>query len=156
MRCARIAVGLFALSLLSACRSESILPGPSAAESTMREFFLALSKGRYADGAALYSGAYDDPLASMNPDVDPLDHALLFERYCTQNGGVCLPVKDVLRAQPTDTGLVFTVHFANPDGSTFAQGPCCGEAAGDPVTKFDVLVSTTGDDTVLTLPPYVP
>jgi hypothetical protein len=152
-----LAVATLAVLLcLGACQPAPEALDSSAAESTMRGYFLALSQGRYADAVARYSGAYAEPLISMNPDIDPADRARLFERYCTQNGGVCLPVKDVIRILPADIGFIFTVHFANPDGSTFAQGPCCGETTGEPITEFDVFVSTIGDDSVLTLPPYVP
>ena len=150
------AATLSAMLCLGACQTAPAAPDFSMAETTMREYFLALSQGRYADAVARYSGVYDEPLIRMNPDIDPADRARLFERYCTQNGGVCLPVKDVIRTQPADIGFIFTVHFANPDGSTFAQGPCCGETKGEPITEFDVLVSTIGDESVLTLPPYVP
>ena len=155
----RIVLAVAALTTvlaLGACQPAPATPDSSAAELTMREYFLALSQGRYADAVARYSGAYAEPLISMNPDIDSADRARLFERFCTQNGGMCLPVKDVIRILPADIGFIFTVHFANPDGSTFAQGPCCGETTGEPITEFDVLVSTLGDDSVLTLPPYVP
>lgn len=38
--------------------------------------------------------------------------------------------------------FIFTVEFANPDGSLFVLGPCCGSTMTDvpPQSRFDFLV----------------
>ncbi|OGO13884.1 MAG: hypothetical protein A2Y93_00430 [Chloroflexi bacterium RBG_13_68_17] len=142
------------------------LPGCSAAssdevpmaEAIVQGYFAALSEGRFDDAAGLYAGDFEE-LSAINPDVDPQDHALLFERWCTQNGGVCLPILAIVSRDVLDDGSVrFRVQFSNADGSLFEIGPCCGEVdTGQRTNEFDYVVRRIdGDLRVLQLPPYVP
>lgn len=168
MRCVRgLLVGIvtFAAALAAACG----LARPTArepideswaaeAESTLTAYFTALHEGRYSDAAALYSGSYE-VLRDSNPDVDPQDHAKLFERWCTQNGGQCLRVRSVVSRQTVSKDQVeFVVQFSDEDGALFIVGPCCGEPdTGRRQTDFAFVVQRVGGSfRVLGLPPYVP
>ncbi len=133
--------------------------GAALARAALLKFFGALAEGRYAEAASLYAGSYEE-LISMNPDVDPGDHAALLQRACTQNGFQCLPVKQIVQeAQSWPDVHTFTVEFENPDGSTFTLNPCCGTEAA-PQSRFDFTVAkmTAGDGAyrVQRLPVYVP
>jgi len=158
-------LGLVFVIGLAACAepSPTAAPTPTAAPAdpqadALTDYFAALHERRFEDAVALYGGAYD-VLQDMNPDVDPADHAALFERYCTQNGGVCLPLAAIVaRGVAADGPALFTVHFANDDGSIFGQGPCCGEPdAGTRRTEFAFTVrEIEGALRTMELPPYVP
>jgi len=90
-----------------------------AAEITLRSYFTALHEGRYEEAVALFGGAHDQ-LEANNPDLDPADRAGLLERWCRQNGGVCLPVQAVVAVTPSSEGAFsFIVRFADEDGSIF-------------------------------------
>ena len=161
-----LASGLWVLSLLAACAPTPAPPTATAtpipelarAEGALTGYFAALAEGRFAEAANVYAG----PVASLqanNPDVNPADHASLLERYCTQNGGVCLPVGTTLqREAPAQDTFVFVVEFANPDGTTFEIGPCCGEEdTGQRTRDFTYTVLLLdGEYQVFKLPPYVP
>jgi hypothetical protein len=152
------------LLILAACagpsseiRLTATAPLDPAAEA-LASFFAALHEGRYADGAALYAGSYE-VLQDMNPDVEPADHAALLERYCTQNGGVCLPMGAIVaQGDSPDGAALFTIQFLADDGSIFGQGPCCGEPdTADRRTEFAFSVrEVDGAFRVMELPPYIP
>jgi hypothetical protein len=92
----------------------------------------------------------------MDPGVDPA--IFLFER-CARDGGVCLPLAAIVASGvAADGAALFTVHFANDDGSIFGQGPCCGEPdAGTRRTEFAFTVrEIEGALRTMELPPYVP
>lgn len=128
------------------------------AEAVAREYFSSLSEGRFADAAAVYGGNFEE-LSAINPDLDPLDQAGLLERWCRQNGGVCLPIREVVSRDVLEDGAIrLRVQFSNPDGSLFEIGPCCGEVdTGQRTNEFDYVVrSVDGDLRVLQLPPFVP
>ncbi len=158
--------GLLALSLLAACAptpaaptaTSTPIPELAQAERALTGYFAALANARFAEAATVYAG----PVASLranNPDVNPADHASLLERYCNQNGGVCLPVgKYTQRTAPAQDTFVFGVEFANPDGTTFEIGPCCGEEdTGQRTREFTYTVLLLdGEYQVFKLPPYVP
>ena len=168
MRTQRVpaARGLLVLSLLTACAptpapppaTSTPIPELAQAEQALTGYFAALANGRFAEAGNIYAG----PVASLqanNPDVSPDDHASLLERYCTQNGGVCLPVgKYAQRSAPAQDTFVFVVEFTNPDGTTFEIGPCCGEAdTGQRTREFTYTVLLLdGEYQVFKLPPYVP
>lgn len=163
---AQAAGGLLVLSLLAACvptpapppATSTPIPELSQAEGALTGYFAALANGRFAEAANVYAG----PVASLqanNPDVSPADLASLLERYCMQNGGVCLPVgKYAQRSAPAKDTFVFVVEFANPDGTTFEIGPCCGEEdTGERTREFTYTVLLLdGEYQVFKLPPYVP
>ncbi len=147
-----LALGM--LATLPGCSKDEV----PMAEAILREYFAALSGGRFVDGAGLYGGNFEE-LSGINPDVDPQEQALLFERWCTQNGGVCLPIREIVsRDVLEDGGVRFRVQFSNADGSLFEIGPCCGEVdSGQRTSEFDYVVRRIdGDLRVLQLPPYVP
>ena len=128
------------------------------AAEALTEFFAALDQGRFADADTLYGGPYD-VLQEINPDIDPEDHARLFERYCTQNGGVCLPVGSIVAQGVAEDGAeLFIVQFTSDDGTVFGRGPCCGEPdTGARTTEFAFTVQEIdGTRRVMELPPYVP
>jgi hypothetical protein len=150
--------------VLTACarRSSEIRLTPTApsdpAAEALARYFAALYEGRFADGAALYAGSYE-VLQDMNPDVEPDAHAALFERYCTQNGGACLPMGAIVaRGVSPDGAALFTIQLVADDGSVFGQGPCCGEPdTADRRTEFAFTVrEMDGVFRVVELPPYVP
>jgi hypothetical protein len=128
------------------------------AETALSAFFEALAGGRFAEATRRYGGPYDY-LQENNPDVDPEDHAALLERWCTQNGGQCLRVLEVLRRERYEgSRFGFTVQFAAPDGGLFEVGPCCGEEdTGQRTSEFLYTVEAIeGGYRILELPPYVP
>ncbi len=75
----------------------------------------------------LYGGDYS-LLEAYNPDIAPDDSAGLFEAACTINGFICdLTVYEIVGSkQLSDQAVQFTVTLAQPDGSLFELGPCCG------------------------------
>jgi hypothetical protein len=114
--------------------------------------------GRYEGAAAVYAGP-TALLEAYNPDVNPNNVPLLLERYCTQNGGVCLPIATVLeREAPAADTFVFRVEFALTDGTIFEIGACCGEEdTGQRTREFTYTVlRLDGEFRVFKLPPYVP
>ena len=162
----RIALlGVLLLTTLAACagRAPASEPAPTTAPAdpaadALRAFFAALHEGRFEEAVTLYGGEYG-VLHDMNPDVSPTDYAVLFERYCTQDGGVCLPLGAIVARDVVGDGAVlFRVQFTNDDGSVFAQGPCCGEPdTGARTTDFAFTVlEIDGPLRVMALPPYVP
>jgi hypothetical protein len=130
----------------------------SSAESDLQAYFLALHAGHYDQAASYFFGNYDD-LASTNPDIDPQDLAALLQRWCTQNGGVCLPIANVVERTTGASGeFLFVVEFQQPDGGIFQIGPCCGEVdTGKRTRRFTyTVVERQGRWGVLELPPFVP
>lgn len=121
-----------------------------------------LGEDTYARAVALYGGSYET-LIDLNPDLDPDDHAALLRRACEANGFQCLPLRDVLSSfagwgQGGARVVYLTVYLEAPDGGIFTRGPCCGEEAGLPETRFTFTVQDSEDGSykVLELPPYVP
>ncbi|MGH2628423.1 MAG: hypothetical protein ACRDHY_17430 [Anaerolineales bacterium] len=163
----RIAFAALPLALAAACSpatpsaiSASATPPAelSQAEAVLIGYFAALASGDYANAAEVYSGSTES-LEANNPDVHADDLPRLLERYCTQNGGVCLPVEAFLRREaPAPDTFVFTVRFANADGTTFEIGPCCGEEdTGQRTREFTYTVLLLeGEYRIFKLPPYVP
>jgi hypothetical protein len=154
--------------LLSACAAgvsptESVSAPPTLdpaieAEASLTTYFAALGERRYTEAQAFYGGTYDI-LQANNPDVDPADHASLLERWCTMNGGQCLPVLAVLSHEQTSSdSYSFVVQLADEQGALFEIGPCCGEPdTGQRTTDFTYTVQRLGGSyKVLELPPYVP
>jgi len=134
------------------------IPPSGTAADVLTAFFAALHEGRFEDAAALYGGSYDVP-REMNPDLKPDRHAALLERYCTRNGGVCLPVEKIVTSSSAGDGSeAFTVRFAKDDGTVFELGPCCGEPdTGSRTSEFAYAVRRIeGALRVVELPPYVP
>ena len=130
------------------------------ARSAVEDFYAALNQSAYDQAAGLYRGSYE-ALQGYNPDIDPGDQVSLLGAGCEFNGLMCLQVLDLSLIHENDSGeFIFEVEFANPDGSQFVLGPCCGatEEEMPPVTLFQVRVTCEQDSAcrVLDLPPYVP
>ncbi len=144
-----------AVFLLAACASAA---NTGQAEFVLTRYLASLHDGYYDDAALLYGGPTDQ-LEANNPDLDPTDRASLLQRWCQQNGGVCLPIQTVVSREASGgESYTFVVELANDDGTTFEIGPCCGEEdTGQRTRDFTFTVkSVNGLFQVLELPPYVP
>ena len=135
-------------------------PQQLQAVSTVVEFYRLLNQGDYAGAVALYGGTYE-VLQGYNPDFDPEDKTGLLEAGCRFNGLMCLTVLSMELDQSNNQGSYdYQVVFANPDGSPFIQGPCCGETKETmpPISVFLIQVNCepSGECKVFDLPPYVP
>jgi hypothetical protein len=177
----KILIAIFLLMVLTACnpglsarpgqeidipaQASTAEPGqnPSReveARSAVVDFYDNLNQGAYDQAAGLYGGSYE-VLQGYNPGIDPGDRASLLEAGCKFNGLMCLRVLDLTLIHADEPReFIFSVVFANPDGSQFVLGPCCGatEEEMPPVTLFNVHVTCEQDGAcrVLDLPPYVP
>ena len=135
-------------------------PDDQLARQTLADFINALHSGQYEEAARLYGGSYEMHI-SQNPDLDPQDHAALFQNACSNNGFMCLQTLTI-EEEPSlsDTEFTFMVQFQNADGSQFIQGPCCGESETDspPISDFPfrVVKDPSGNMLVLDMVPYVP
>lgn len=151
-------------TVLAACTSPPAISEPSEIEparQTLIDFFSLLSTGEYAE--AVERHAYDtefyDTARQNNPDVDPEDRSALLEAACTYQYR-CMEILQVVSSeQVSGTEFVFVVEFANPDGTLFVLGPCCGadETEMPPVAQFEYTVEKV--DGVLLVhgsPVYVP
>jgi hypothetical protein len=137
--------------MLAGCRP---VTSQEQAEAAMVAYFGHLAEGRYDEAATLYTGT-GEFMANLNPDIESDDLGLLFERYCTCNGGVCLPVLEVVHSEPTQTGFRFIVSFKSPDGSAFSRVCVSACAAGTQQTEFVYQVVHAGGSYRLSeLPPY--
>lgn len=161
---------LFLFILLTACE-----PGMSAenqassggddliiqeAEAVLTDFYQLLNQGAYEEAVEHYGGSYEE-LEYFNPMLDPDEKSALLAAACEFNGFSCLPVLKADLIEPVDLPiLLFEVAYANPDGSRFVLGPCCGatEEEMPPVDVFTVQVSCEDGSSckVMDLPPYVP
>ena len=135
-------------------------PDDQLARQTLADFINALHSGQYEEAARLYGGSYEMHI-SQNPDLDPQDHAALFQNACSTNGFMCLQTLTI-EEEPSlsDTEFTFMVQFQNADGSQFIQGPCCGESETDspPISDFPfrVVKDPSGNMLVLDMVPYIP
>jgi hypothetical protein len=146
------------LSISSSSSSQTLKTDPaSMASQAVKSFYQDLADKNYVAAAALYAGSYDW-LQSNNPDIASDNRAALLERYCTRNGGVCLPVREVKHVEGSSIYLSVEVTLSNQDGSLFERGPCCGQTdTGQKVSVFKVQAqSVNGTFMVLDLPPYIP
>ncbi|MCU0491284.1 MAG: hypothetical protein MUD01_06845 [Chloroflexaceae bacterium] len=140
---------------LCACGPASPQTSPHA---TLTQFYQALAAGRYAEAAANYGGSYDT-IIGWNGDVAADNHVKLIEAGCTRQLR-CLTVKQIVSEQQlSPTEWLFMVEFANPDGTTFVRGPCCGASPQDqpPQHQFEQrVVQTANGWKVTSLGVYVP
>jgi len=158
-------LGLFMclMMFLGACNGGTDLDDlelESQARSAVTKFHEFLNLGEYEQAADLYGGSYD-VLLGYNPSLSEDDTMDMLKAACEFNGFMCL---GILRAELMEGNdgdeIVFKVKFANPDGSEFVLGPCCGASEEEipPVSTFMVHVQCEDDGTclVMDLPPYVP
>jgi len=153
----RLAAWMTATVLVCSCRVG--VEKEQAARLALLNFFDKLSGGEYTAAVASFCGSYET-LVSFNPDLDPDDHAGLWQRGCQVNGVQCLGIRTATFNERTAEGeYIFTVEFSNQDGSLFVRQACCGE---DPTTapqfQFEYRVVEGGDGQfrVLDMPVYVP
>ncbi len=132
----------------------------SSAELALINFFTYLNQKNYHQASEVYGGPYDQ-LVGYNPSLSEADKEGLLQAGCEFNGLMCLSIlkSRLVEANSADEHL-FEVEFANPDGSLFVLGPCCGASEEEmpPVSTFTVRVrcESDGNCLVLDLPPYVP
>lgn len=119
------------------------------AREALQKYFSLLHDGHYAEAVSYYGGDYE-VLRDWNPTVARDDYAKLFENGCRVNGLQCLAVKSVVKEQEVSVGeYLFTVEFANADGSLFTREPSVG--------RFDYTVrKVDGKFLMQELPVYVP
>ena len=129
------------------------------AAAVLDRFLFALYLRQYSDAAMLYGGNYDQLWEMTRLDASPDDFAAIWASVCDRRKLQCMPVKTITAGRHTETSFEYLVEFANPDGSTFSRGPCCGGNATDqpPVSEFAYSVIYTGEHyLVVGVPPYVP
>jgi hypothetical protein len=123
------------------------------------EYLKDLNQGDYFQADGLYGGSYE-LLTTWNPEIEPTDHASLWEAGCSRNGLQCLLTRSVLFKEKVNDIYIFSVEFKTPNGDLFILGPCCGatETEQPPVTHFDFRVQKTpqGKLQVLDMPVYMP
>ena len=155
----RWTAGLLAITILLASCAPSLTQEVESAKQTVITYFDLLSKGEYAAADALYGGDYE-ALASVNPVLDPADHAALWQNGCHLNGWQCLSVRSAILKEQHGDVFTFLVEFNNSDGSLFVRGPCCGasetEMPPESTFEFRVIKSVEGHFKVLDLPVFVP
>jgi hypothetical protein len=139
--------------------SQALTLGANA-EQALKAFYELLNEGEYDRAVDLYGGSYE-VLQGWNPDRDPEDFTGLLQAGCEHNGLMCLAVLNIVSVQTSDDNeFFFEIEFANPDGSLFVRGPCCGatEEEMPPQSTFtaQVVCRDGGSCLVMDLPPYVP
>ena len=156
----RTLAGLVLLSLvLIACTPRQITHDASAVESTLTDFFKALSDGNYERAVQLFGGSYES-LRAMNPQSDPDDLVGLWKLGCEVNGLVCLPVNRVIETHAlSETETLFVVEFLAEDGQVFTLSPCCGaqEGTAAPQSAFEFRVRTQNEFSLIEdIPALIP
>ena len=152
-------------SLLTACAAPTpVAEGPTDldhARQTLIDFFSLLSNGEYAEavGRQAYDAEFYESARQNNPAVDPEDSVALMEATCTYQFR-CLEILQVVSGeQLSDREFMFVVEFANPGGTLFVLGPCCGadETEMPPVSQFQYTVEKVGSEFLVHGGPvYVP
>lgn len=144
--------------LVSSCVAN--LEKQDLALQALKSFFKELARGEYEAASALYDGSYES-LISFNPELNPDNHATLWQTGCQLNGLKCLTVRSATFTEVNEAGeFVFTVEFNAPDGGgLFTLWPCCGEDPNAPTQsqfEYRVVEGEDGQFRVLDLPVYTP
>lgn len=173
MKAKHIIIFIFLSLLFSCCTrgidhedSEIVITGEDAdalevqAEIALTNFYTYLNQEKYDQAADLYGGSYE-VLLGYNPKLSKGDKSELLRAACEFNGFMCLEILSAVLIDVNDLDeLVFDVQFANPDGSEFVLGPCCGASEEEmpPVSTFPVHVLCEDEEScmVMDLPPYMP
>ena len=154
-------------SLLAACAAPTpVAEGPTDLEharQTLIDFFSLLHNGEYGEAVERFADDADiqfyETARRNNVDVDPTNEAALMEAACTYQLR-CMEILNVVSGeQVSETEFVFVVEFANPDGTLFVLGPCCGsdETEMPPVSQFEYRVEKVGSEFLVHgSPVYVP
>jgi hypothetical protein len=151
-----LAVCFIFLAIAAAC--SAALQESEAGRQVLMEFFTALHEERYTQATEIYGGSYE-ALSAMNPDLDPSDHAALWQRGCQVNGLHCYPVRSATFKEQSGDNFVYTVEFTGTDGARFVLGPCCGatETEMPPRYQFEFrVVKQAGKYLVVDPPVLVP
>jgi len=135
-------------------------PLEAQAEIALENFYTFLNQKQYDLAVELYGGSYE-VLRGYNPSLDEENKEGFLRAACELNGFMCLKVLSAELVQAVDQGeFTYEVKFANPDGSEFILGPCCGASEEEmpPISIFTVHVKCEDDGScfVMDLPPYVP
>ncbi len=148
---------LVAATILNSCNTDFVKS--DQANRASRVFFMYLANGDYIMATAFFAGNYE-ALAVLNPDLDPADHAALWQRGCQINGLKCLAIRTARFIRNGDSGeYIFRVEFSNPDDSLFTLSACCSKDALKTVKsqfEYRVLECKDREFRVLDLPVYVP
>jgi len=143
--------------LVSSCATN--LEKQDQALQTLQSFFNELAQGQYEVATTHYDGSYET-LVTFNPELNPEDHATLWQSGCQMNGLKCLTVRSATFKEVNDAGeFVFIVEFSDIDGNLFKLGACCGEEPSTQTqSQFDyrVVEGEDGQFRVLDLPIYMP
>jgi hypothetical protein len=138
MQSKRIGLVCIALLLLTACSQTSSLstavsPDQTSvatssdldlARSALITFFDSLYMGNYQTAVKLYGGSYY-ALQSLFPNVDPQDHATLFQTACEGSAYAfsCWKLKDIVeQKQILPDRYLFTVRFEDERGNLLTGG----------------------------------
>ena len=119
----------------------------SQAREFLVSYFDLLSEEKYLSAASYHGSGYEY-LQNFCPNYDPeTQKSELFACACA-NALKCLKILHVLEQKSvSSSSYVFTVQFANPDGTLFKKLPCCGatEETMPTQTDFDYTVEKTGE-----------
>lgn len=133
------------------------------AQQTLIDFFSLLKNGEYEEAVELFADdaetQFYETAQQNNSDVDPNDQAALMEAACTFQLRCMEILKVVSGERVSETEFVFMVELANPDGTLFVLGPCCGadETEMPPVSQFEYRVEKAGSEFLVHgSPVYVP
>jgi hypothetical protein len=129
------------------------------ARQTLVAYFRLLSEKNYSQ-AVQYQGYSWQTFIDKNPDLKPDDYPGLLREACETNGFRCLKIRTIIEDKEiSPEEFLFKVEFANPDGSVFRRGPCCGatEETMPTQTFFDYTMKRADNQwKVATQPVYVP
>jgi hypothetical protein len=131
------------------------------AYAVLQAYFKALNEGDYTQAAMMYGGEFDI-LREYNPEIDPENHAELFEAACGLNGFLCdLRFKNLVQAvYVSDETYKFLIELQTKNGLLFELGPCTENAPLEEcllVTQFEYTVQLTENQfRVTNLPVYMP
>jgi hypothetical protein len=148
---------ILSAALLVGCSAVTLRAG--RAEEALNTYFYELNRGDYLLADSYYAGEYET-LISMNPVVDPSDHAKLWSNACQFNGFTCMQILRTTFLEYDDYVFSFEVEFKLADGSQFSRGACCGENPESVESQatfiYRVLETTEKEYKVLDLPVYIP
>lgn len=145
-----LAIVILAVLLASCAAPMSAQPSDlDHARQTLIDFFSLLHNGKYGEAVERHDDAeFYETARQNNGSIDPNDPVALMEAACTYQLQ-CLEILNVVSSeQVSETEFVFTVEFANADGTLFVLGPCCGadETEMPPVSQFGYRVEKVGSE----------
>jgi hypothetical protein len=114
------------------------------AKNSLIEYFTLLHEEKFEE-AVQYHGSGYEYVKSGNVSNDNRPASLL-KHWCLYQP--CLKVSSVVKEQKiSPSEFLFTVQFANDDGTIYKKGPCCGasEETMPTQTSFDFTVKKIND-----------